>query len=314
MFKDYLSFSRNEQRGLVVLIVLVVILLLFRILFPFFLPSSDVEIIKLDSSYFSYSHITINPTSSIVINNEISDFDPNNVTSDFLIEIGINQRIAKNWHNYLLKGGTFVTPEEIFKIYGMDSSLFSFLLSHIKIQKTVLNEKNSLLSEVSVKTEDNRWNIDSLLVPVNSDKLEYVKKTYIPDFKIEINSADTSEWMLLKGIGTVLSNRIVNYRKKLGGFVSFNQLLEVYGIKQEVIDNNRNLMQIDSTQIIPININTSSIGKLREHPYLDFYKAQAIIEQRKIKNFTNVEEVLKLEPFSNVDWNILRFYLSVENK
>ena len=313
MWKDYLSFTRREQKGLVVLIVIIVLLVLFRIVFPLFLPTSDIQIVKLDSLYFTYQPNNI-PTKQISVNDEISYFDPNNVTVEFLIGIGINQRVAKNWHNYLLKGGSFTKPEEILKVYGMDSSLLNQLLPYVKISKTISKEHNSFLSEIDVKKVENQWNIDSLLIPINSDDIRYVKKSYVPDFKIEINSADTSEWMLLKGIGTVLSNRIVNYRKKLGGFVSTNQLLEVYGIKQEVVDNNIHIMTVDTAFVVPININIASIGKLREHPYMDFYKAQAIVEHRKTTSFKNSEEVLKLEPFANVDWNILKFYLSVENK
>ena len=314
MWKDYLSFSRREQRGLVVLVILIVLLIFFRIFFPFFLPSSEIEIIKLDSSFFSYKPQTQrNFIAPIVVNYELSDFDPNNITADFLIEIGINQRIARNWHNYILKGGGFTKPEDILKIYGMDSSLFHQLSPYIKIPKTAQNDNKLIYLDEESKSSDDQWNIDSIFVSVNSET-RYVKKTYIPDLQIELNSADTSQLMMLKGIGQVLSARIINYRKKLGGFVSNKQLLEVYGIKSEVIDNNINIITIDTTLVLSVNINTASISRLRDHPYLDFYKAQAIIEQRKKKPFQNTEEVLILDSFSDVDWNILKFYLSVENK
>jgi len=312
MWKDYLSFSRREQRGLIVLIVLIVLLILFRIVFPLFLPSSDIEIIKLDSSYFTF-HTQSTISEQITASYEMSDFDPNNVTADFLVEIGLNRRVAQNWHNYLLKGGSFSKPEDILKIYGLDSSLLYQLLPYIKIAKTASIAQNLVFPDEKEKKSDDQWSIDSLLTPVSSE-IRYVKKTYIPDLMIEINSADTSEWMLLKGIGPVLSGRIVNYRKKLGGFVSYNQLLEVYGIKPEIIDNNINNMTIDTALIVSININTASIGRLREHPYLDFYKAQAIVEQRKRKRFENIDDILILQPFSEVDWNTLKYYLSVENK
>jgi hypothetical protein len=88
--------------------------------------------------------------------------------------------------------------------------------------------------------------------------------------------------------------------------------LEVYGIQSEVIENNKNIMDIDTTLIVPLNINKATIRHLRDHPYLDFYKAQAIVERRKSKSFKNIEEVLSLEPFADVDWNLLQYYLSVE--
>jgi DNA uptake protein ComE-like DNA-binding protein len=308
MWKDYLSFSRREQKGIVVLIVIIILLVGFRLLFPFFLPTSEIESVKLDSLYFTFQprHKVITPV-LVEDNYELSLFDPNNITADILVNMGINSRIANTWHNFLKKGGHFTNPEDLLKIYGLDKATFKQLLPYIKIKKELLP------LEIKEEQVDNKkWNIDSLLVPMNNPQDKFLKKNYIPDNSIEINSADTSEWMLLKGIGPVLSKRIVIYRKKLGGFVSYNQLLEVYGIKPEVIEDNKNIMDIDTTLIVPLNINKATIGHLRDHPYLDFYKAQAIVEKRKSKPFKSIEEVLILEPFSDVDWNILQFYLSVE--
>lgn len=47
---------------------------------------------------------------------------------------------------------------------------------------------------------------------------------------VELNSADTTELMKVRGIGSVFANRIVKYRKLIGGFQSEDQLLKVYGI------------------------------------------------------------------------------------
>jgi len=312
MWKDYLSFSRSEQKGIVVLIALIFIMVAFRVLFPLFIPATENVTVKLDSLYFTYlPKALLNSPVKVPENYEIAEFDPNNITSDFLISIGINSRIANNWQNYILKGGFFSTPEEIMKLYGMDSSLFKQLLPFMKIKKVPLTVQNKNFTN-NEKIVDNRWNIDSLLAPINSEQSRFQKKSFVPNFIIEINSADTTEWMLLKGIGPVLSKRIINYKNRLGGFASYYQLLEVYGIQPDVVENNKNFMIVDTTLIVPLNINTASISKLREHPYLDFYKAQSIIEKRKVKNFTNIEEVLALENFSEVNWEILKHYLSVE--
>jgi DNA uptake protein ComE-like DNA-binding protein len=308
MWKDYLSFSRREQKGIIILIVIIIIIINFRLFYPFFLPTSETSTVRLDTLYFTYQ-----PTPKIITpeqfndNYELSVFDPNNITADILINMGINSRIANIWHNFLKKGGHFTQPEDLLKIYGMDSVLYYQLLPYIKIKKNLLAVVNK-----EEKVDNNKWDIDSLLVPINNSQNKYLKKNYILDINVEINSADTTEWMLLKGVGTVLSKRIVSYRKKLGGFVSYNQLLEVYGIQLEVIENNKNMMDIDTSRIIPLNINKATINRLRDHPYLDFYKAQKKKKKRKSKPFKNIEEVLILEPFADVDWNILQYYLSVE--
>ncbi|HEY4876127.1 MAG TPA: helix-hairpin-helix domain-containing protein [Puia sp.] len=47
---------------------------------------------------------------------------------------------------------------------------------------------------------------------------------------IDINAADTSAFSTLPGIGSKLSNRIITFRERLGGFYSTNQVAEIYGL------------------------------------------------------------------------------------
>ena len=55
-------------------------------------------------------------------------------------------------------------------------------------------------------------------------------KPKLPPVVVEINTADSAELMRLNGIGASFSRRIVKYRNLLGGFISKEQLLEVYGM------------------------------------------------------------------------------------
>ncbi|MBR2261187.1 MAG: helix-hairpin-helix domain-containing protein [Paludibacteraceae bacterium] len=64
----------------------------------------------------------------------------------------------------------------------------------------------------------------------------YNKKAYSFSYdtvRVELNSADTTELKRLRGIGSVLSARIVKYRNKLGGFSSVEDLKNVYGLSDE---------------------------------------------------------------------------------
>ena len=51
---------------------------------------------------------------------------------------------------------------------------------------------------------------------------------------IDINTADTSAFIALPGIGSKLANRIVSFRTKLGGFNSVEQIRKVYGLQDSV--------------------------------------------------------------------------------
>src|SRR5690606_106619 len=62
-----------------------------------------------------------------------------------------------------------------------------------------------------------------------------LKKNAIARF--DINTCDTATLKQVYGIGPVLAERITKYRSLLGGFVTKEQLNEVYGLKDEALQN-----------------------------------------------------------------------------
>jgi competence ComEA-like helix-hairpin-helix protein len=73
---------------------------------------------------------------------------------------------------------------------------------------------------------------------------------------IDINSASSEELLVLNGIGTAKAAKIVNYRDEHKCFNSVEELANVDGISQKIIDKNKKLLvagpcqtSIDETQI-----------------------------------------------------------------
>jgi DNA uptake protein ComE-like DNA-binding protein len=99
----------------------------------------------------------------------------------------------------------------------------------------------------------------------------------------DINLSDTAELMRLPGIGSVLSVRIIKYRKYLGGFARIEQLKEVYGLSAETYDLIKSRVTADSTFIQRIDINTADYKELSHIRYLDKYEISAILKYRELK-------------------------------
>ena len=111
---------------------------------------------------------------------------------------------------------------------------------------------------------------------------------------INLNSASAEELKSLKGIGEVLSKRIIEYREKLGGFHSTEQLAEVYGLSVEVLENIQSKLTVDPREVRPISINEVDMKSLAAHPYFDFRTAKLIVNYRDQHGaYSTMKELVK---------------------
>ena len=115
--------------------------------------------------------------------------------------------------------------------------------------------------------------------------------------KIEINSADSLEWISLRGIGPVYASRICKFRSCLGGFADIDQLYEVYHLPKETIESIRPFLEIDTLLVKKINLAYGSTKELSQHPYCNFELAKELIAYRsqvgKIVELNEIQGILK---------------------
>ena len=103
------------------------------------------------------------------------------------------------------------------------------------------------------------------------------------DEMVELNSADTTRLKQLRGIGSGYAKMIVSYREKLGGFYKAEQLLEVYKFPDETYKKIKNQLQVDTTLIRKIKVNAATVKELKAHPYISYYQALSIVENRELQ-------------------------------
>ncbi|MDO5666132.1 MAG: helix-hairpin-helix domain-containing protein [Bacteroidia bacterium] len=118
---------------------------------------------------------------------------------------------------------------------------------------------------------------------------------------ISLNSTDTAQWKKIPGIGSSFASRIIKYRKSLGGFVSVEQLREIYGVDSEMFSRISPYIQADGN-FKKIQINKLEFKELLSHPYLNYKQVQAIMNLRKKKgNISSVDELAMLDEFTPDD-------------
>lgn len=126
---------------------------------------------------------------------------------------------------------------------------------------------------------------------------------------IDVNTADTSILKKIPGVGSVISRNIVNYRNRLGGFYNTAQLLEVQYVDSTLLK----WFEVKSDVFRKIRINKAGLDELRSHPYMDFYKARAIIDfRRKRGSIDGMSQISMFEEFSEEDIDKLSHYFSFE--
>ncbi len=106
-------------------------------------------------------------------------------------------------------------------------------------------------------------------------------KKAAPGVIIELNSADTGKLTQLNGIGSSFAKRIISYRERLGGFIRKEQLKEVFGLDSEKYAGLQAQVNVDTSHIKKININTVTFEGLRRFPYLTYKQMNAIIRFRE---------------------------------
>lgn len=127
-----------------------------------------------------------------------------------------------------------------------------------------------------------------------------------PGQSIEINQADTNALKRIPGIGGYYARKIVQYRERLGGFVSLQQLDDLENIPLGI----ESYLTINPKILQKLRINHCTLRQLNSHPYLSYLQAKAIYEHvRTAGPIHSLQELSMHEEFTPQDLQRLAPYL-----
>lgn len=298
MWKDFFYYTKSERRVILLLLAITLLLLgiwaVMEYLRPVEVPVTLSESEEIDSFLANLeeqekirkSHTPKNEISAV-----LQPFDPNTADSVLLRQLGLPVYIVRNILKYRAKGGVFRSPESFSRIYGLKEEVYQKLKPYITIAP--------LVSVSHVRTDTFRQLKDTI--------------PYIPKYEegtiVDLNKADTSILKRIPGIGSTLARMIVVYRQRLGGFYDVSQLQEVPHVRVEL----NKWFVVTPAGLHKIQVNSASLDKLRSHPYMDFYKAKAIMEyRRKRGKIKGLSQLSMFEEFTEKDLKRLSPYLTFE--
>ncbi|MFZ1686048.1 MAG: helix-hairpin-helix domain-containing protein [Flavobacteriales bacterium] len=240
---------------------------------------------------------------------DLKPFDPNDLDEAGWMKLGLTQRQASGIMRYVERGGHFRSKADVRKMYSIRPEQFEQLKSFILLPDSTASRQFDRTQKEWPKASK-RWDrSDSALRKSGSTRHE--------PLVVEVNTSDTLGLVELPGVGPAFARGIVKYRDKLGGYVSLDQLSEVFVLKDkpDAVARLKELLVLDASLVHRININTCTAEELMEHPYMwkKWSIARAIIAYRVQHGlFTSVEGVKaclvvddelfrKLSPYLTVD-------------
>ena len=311
---DYLSFTKKERTGILVLLVLIAFFITLPFLFPFFIHpkttdatlfKKQIDMLKMkqaDSTdkyakrnfdkddYQNYGEPDGNKEYAKKIKGELFAFDPNILDEAGWKRLGIRDKTIATIQKFVQKDGRFYKPEDLGKIWGLHEEDVQRLIPFVQI-KNVGKENYP-----EKKLYENKV---------------YEKQKYSTAI-IDINTADTTILIALPGIGSKLSQRILTFRDKLGGFYKVDQIGETYGLPDSTFQKIKARFSVSQASIHQLNINTATADEMKMHPYLRYAIANAIVQYRSQHgNYLAVEDLKKIMLITEDIFNKASPYLKV---
>ncbi|KGE13589.1 ComEA family DNA-binding protein [Sphingobacterium deserti] len=291
----FFRLTQNERRGFMVLLLFSVSIyympLLYRYIFHTAPPAepliSWVDIVPDGPSerhtndlFFSEKEAEISSTAA----HKLSPFNPNNLPASQWKAMGFSDKQIRVIKNYESKGGRFYKAEDVRKIYSISAAEFERIAPFLRF-------------------EESKISLPPTASPLSTPKV--VKYSLV-----DINEGDSAAFVALRGIGPVLSSRIIKYRNSLGGFHSIEQLAEVYGLPAETFEKIQGQLLLTANSIKQLSVNTATEAELAAHPYIGKRHATRIVRYRSQHgSFTSLQDLTHIYTLDSIFLRKIEPYL-----
>lgn len=282
-FNSFFRFTTSQKRGVLFLIIIIILLQLIYFYVDFSNKNSNSiskELVVFQRQIDSLKKIQKKTDKPI-----ISFFNPNYITDFKGYQIGMSVQEIDRFLEYRKSGNLVNSAKEFQQVTGISDSLLARLQPYFKFSKWTKSSK------ISVAKSNKLW------------QESFIKK--------DINLATMSDLEVVKGVGKVLSKRIIAYRNKLNGFSFNNQLYEVYNLDSLTVKNILSRFEIKQLpKIEKLNINSASFKEILAVPYIDYELTKKIMNYKhKVIVIQSLEELKNIDRFPIEKFDRIALYL-----
>lgn len=208
-------------------------------------------------------------------------FNPNFITDYRGYMLGMSVPEIDRLHQFRAQGKFVSSAKEFQQLTKVSDSLLAKIEPLFKFPEWVVNKKNN-----------------------ESGKSPMIKL-------IDLNLATREELLAVKGLGPVLSDRILQQKRQLGAFVDIKQLQWIYGISLETFQEIKNQFKIEkSATLNKLFINEATLKELMSFSYFNYEIAKQIVTYRTMQgNQLKPEDLSQIKQIPQDKLDVIVLYL-----
>ena len=287
--KKYFNFSREQRTGILLLLGIIIVLQLIY----FFVDFSSMSKTSPEKEHWLslQSQIDSMKKQKVDYIPKIYPFNPNFISDYKGYKLGMSVAEIDRLLAFRKENKYVNSPKEFQAVTKVSDSLLNAISPYFKFPDWVNNKKEF----PAYKKYPNS---------------AFSKKEKI--VIIDINQATQEDLIKIYGIGEAISIRILNFKESLGGFVSMEQMSDVWGLSPEVIENLNTHFKVSvNPSVKKMDINNASIKELSLFPYFKYPISKNIVTFRSMNgDIKNIEDLTKIKGLSIEKAKIIVLYLN----
>lgn len=258
-FNNYFVFSNSEKKGIFIFVCVLFLMTLFYMVMPYFFINE-----KYDFTEFK-KELEFKKGISEKRDFQLFNFNPNLISRDSLLLLGLSSKQSFNIVNYRKKVGQFKSEKDFRKIYSIEDSLANVLAPYLTFSN---NRSKQKVASISKNRNDSLFNF---------------------------NPNSVSEYELESlGLSSGQAKTLINFKQKGGKFYKKEDLKKIYSISDELYNKLEPYIRIerDENEISIIELNSATKEKLKKIRGIGEKTAERLIVYRtQLGGYSNLNQL-----------------------